>query len=147
MMRGTLVVMMLIAVPTAPSPQRDVIPDDSNATAIIGCIRGSRLVPERGTKNIAADLLRASEFVLEGPKELLQTLRKMHDGHEEEIVGIVKPPATRHPDDSAVQTRKLGDKTRVTVGTHATTRSEEAQEPVHLVVRSYRHVANTCDAR
>ena len=147
MMRSTLVVMMLIAAPAAPSPQRDAIPDDKNATAVIGCIRGSRLVPMLGTKNITADLLRASEFVLEGPKELLQTLRKMHDGHEEEIIGIVKPSPTRHPDDSDVQTRKLGDKTRVTFGTHGSTVGEEAPGPVHLVVRAYRHVANTCDAR
>src|SRR5712691_5188999 len=86
----------------------------------------------------------ASEFVMEGPKELLQQLRREHDGHQDEITGIAIVPASR-TDDGNTQTKQLGKKTRITVGARSAGDDRaDGRRPVRLKVQSLRHLDDKC---
>src|SRR5688500_9680808 len=81
-----------------PAPNSAVRPTEIRVT-LEGCLEGSRLTltdrmsPER-------ELLKANEFALEGPKELMTLLAKEHDRHQEIITGIaIIPPS---PDGATV---------------------------------------------
>src|SRR4029079_12481923 len=56
-----------------------------------GCIRGKRLL--LSSLDGTANLLNADELALEGSKDLLQQLRREHEGHDDELTGtaILKP--------------------------------------------------------
>lgn len=111
---------------------------------IDGCVRGRRfqLAYKGLTQGVHEEVLRASEFVLEGPSELLKTLAADHDGHHEEITGIaILPPAT---EDAQVDTRtkEIGG-VRVTAGVRQrggrrlpkATRPADAPRPVRIRVQ------------
>src|SRR5437867_13125645 len=64
-------------------------PKGNELVTIAGCVHGSKLKLSQETSiDLPAVLLRASEYVLEGKRELLQRLRKEHDGHYEELTEI-----------------------------------------------------------
>jgi hypothetical protein len=50
-----------------------------------GCIHGTRFIPQSASSATASDAVRASEYVLDGPKEVMKALRKEHNGHLDEI--------------------------------------------------------------
>ena len=128
--------------PKAP-PAKSVVRDSRHRVVVEGCLRGSRLKIDRTKANVAADSLGASEFVMEGPKELLQQIRREHDGHQDEIAGIAILPASRSERDT--ETRQLGTKTRITVGTRSGNDARaDGFSPVRLKVESLRHIDDTC---
>jgi len=43
---------------------------------ITGCLHGTRLIPQSATSDTASDAFRASEYVLDGSKEVLQLVKK-----------------------------------------------------------------------
>ena len=110
-----------------------------------GCLRGSRLKIDRTAANAAVDSLGASEFVMEGAKELLQQLRREHDGHQDEITGVaILPPSQTGQRDT--ETTPLGKKTRITIGARSPGGDERLDRfrPVRLKVQSLRHIDDQC---
>jgi hypothetical protein len=135
------IVFVLIATTgqSAPSSTSDPV------VTVSGCVRGNHLKLPIDTTAAVEYPLRASEYVLEGSKELLRTIRKDHDGHHEEVTGTLKVPRTGTSDVQIGQ-KDLGPKTRVTVGVRAAA-GDGAPVPVRLVVSSFRHLADRCDQR
>ena len=109
-----------------------------------GCIRGKRLllVPLDGTAN----LLNADELALEGSNDLLQQLRREHEGHEDELTGtaILKPS----PDGSSttdIESKPLGKKGRLTLGVRESSGATgEVRQPVRFKVTGLRHLHEGC---
>ena len=109
-----------------------------------------------GTPNqtLSATLLNASEFVLEGPKDLLSQLARDHNSHLERITGIATIP---QPEGTTVETHEgTKGKTRVTTGVRVsegstpgggTTVAGDARLPVRLRVQSIQHVDDKCSPR
>ena len=134
--------------PQAPGqrPKSDIaVPKSEEAVTISGCVHGSHFKPSRESLNdVPTSLMKASEYVLDGKRELLQRLKRDHDGHYEEVTGVAKiPPSFQHPQ---TQVRsKDARKTRVTIGT----RQETAplltpEQPVRIIVDSFRHISDRC---
>jgi hypothetical protein len=130
--------------PPHTPPTKSAVRDSQFPVVVQGCLRGSRLKIDRTASNAAVDSLAASEFVMEGPKELLQQMRREHDGHQDEITGIAILPASR-TDDSNTETKQIGKKTRITVGARSG-RDERTDgfRPVRLKVLSLRHIDDKC---
>jgi len=109
-----------------------------------GCIRGKRLllVPLDGTAN----LLNADELALEGSNDLLQQLRREHEGHDDELTGtaILKPS----PDGSSttdIESKPLGKKGRLTLGVRESSGATgEVRQPVRFKVTGLRHLHEGC---
>ena len=129
--------------PPKTPPVKSVVRDSQHPVVVEGCLRGSRLKIDRSTANVVADSLQASEYVLEGRKELLEQIRREHDGHQDEIAGIAILPASRAERDT--ETTQLGPKTRVTVGARSGSDVRaDGFSPVRLKVESLRHINETC---
>ena len=111
-----------------------------------GCIRGKRLLLSLSPGDGIADLLNADELVLEGSKDLLQQLRREHEGHEDELTGtaILKPS----PDGSSttdVESKPLGKKGRVTLGVRESNGLQgDVRQPVRFRVTGLRHLHEAC---
>lgn len=101
--------------PTANVPQQrsGVRPQEVDVT-LTGCLNGRRLRLSPGAVNdTQIGVLRATEFLLEGPRDLMQMLASDHDGHEEEITGVaIIPPAPSNAT-VATKTAKRGKVTAV----------------------------------
>lgn len=110
-------------------------------------MRGSRfrVDPETAAGSLTMRLIDASEFVLDGPKELLRQLEREHDGHQDQITGIAVVPGSRQRDGD-VTVKDVG-KTRITAGAGSSTTDETSTKgalPVRLKVQSLTHLADTC---
>jgi hypothetical protein len=132
-------------VPRPTSPMRS----QELAVDVTGCIHGTRLQPSSSSVSDAQiALLNASEFVLDGPRELIQQLTREHDGHEERISGIALLP--RPPADTTVEikTVKKG-RTTITGGVRdrPPSRIQDGKLPVRIKVQSATHLADRCAAR
>ena len=136
-----LIVVLMLAV----TAQNDASVGDKDVVTVSGCVSGNHLKVRGGTTEVVADSLRASEFVLEGSKEMLRAIRKDHDGHYEEVTGTVKPRPVPTAD-TQIRQKELGPKTRITLGTRQATR-DEVPAPVRLVVSSFRHIGDRCSER
>ena len=133
----------LLPPPKTP-PTKSAVRDSQHSVVVEGCLRGSRLKIDRTVSNVTVDSLGASEFVMEGPKELLQQIRRQHDGHQDEITGIAIVPASR-TGDTEIETKQLGKKTRITVGSRSGQDERlEGFRPLRLKVASLRHLADKC---
>ena len=137
-----------IAPPPAPDPPgRSTIRSNQFEVVVAGCVRGNRLhMPVSSAVDPQVEALRASEFILEGPRELMQQIRREHNGHYDEIAGIVTVPLSPSGDKSEVSTKKLGPLS-IKVGN----RSEngpvrEAPRPIRLKVASLTHLNEGCVA-
>jgi hypothetical protein len=131
-----------------PSPNipaaKSMLRDSEYPVVVAGCLRGTRLKIDRTAANAAVDSLGASEFVMEGAKELLQQLRREHDGRQDEIAGIAIVPAS-DTDEKDTETKTLGKKTRITVGARSSSDARaEGFRPVRLKVQSLRHIDDKC---
>jgi len=129
--------------------QKDVPVPKSPATeypvTITGCILGTRLIPQSASSATASDAVSASEFVLDGPKALLQLIKKEHNGHLDEITGVAEQPATPAAQRAGVATTPLGKKGRITVGKREESGGfQPAPHPVRLKATSIRHISNGC---
>jgi len=130
--------------PLKTPPAKSAVRDSQYPIVVLGCLSGNRLKIDRAVANATVDSLGASEFVMEGPKELLQQLRREHDGHQDEITGIAIVPASR-TDDGNTQTKQLGKKTRITVGARSAGDDRaDGRRPVRLKVQSLRHLDDKC---
>ena len=132
--------------PTSQTRAREV------QVVIDGCVENRRLKIARSTAtNPHESALQATEYLLEGPKELLAQLSSDHKGHHEEIVGIaILPPL---PDGATVDTRtKTIGGARVSGAVRQAGASGGANRPavvstpgpVRIKVQSARHIADSC---
>jgi len=129
--------------------QKDLPVPKSPATeyplTITGCIHGTRLIPQSAASDTASDVLAASEYLLDGSKELLQVIRKEHNGHLDEITGVAQLPATPAAQRTGVASAPVGKKGRITVGKREESGGfQPAPHPVRLKVTSIRHISNGC---
>jgi hypothetical protein len=138
--------------PVAPPPAAPVADGNSrlksNQFSIVatGCIHGRRLQASslEASDSVFATL-RATEFVLQGPRELLQQIKDHHDGHHDQIEGIVSVPAA--PDGaSATTTTKEFGKTRVTLGGREEGKAyvQDPPKPLTIKVTSLTHLNEGC---
>jgi hypothetical protein len=93
-------------------------------------------------------LAQVSEFILDGPKELLQQIQEQHNGHYDEIAGIATVPPPPNDSDAAVETAKKGP-VRVTAGRRdeKSLGPRSAPQQVKLRVASVTHVREGCVPR
>jgi hypothetical protein len=137
-----------------PPPQKGAPPERAplktleHAVVVTGCIRGTRLeIADSMSNELPAEVFRASEFVLEGPRELLTQIRREHNGHRDEIAGIAVIPPMSGRGTASVTTKEAG-RVRLGVGV----REEQANmpdppRPVRLRVQSLTHVSEGCVSR
>jgi hypothetical protein len=135
---------LIVLVLMTMTAQNDAPRNRDELVTVSGCVKGNHLKLPRGTTGTVDGALRASEFVLDGSKELLRTIQKDHDGHYEEVTGTLKIPPDRV--NGVIRQKELDPKTRVTVGVRETY-GQEAPAPVRLTVSSYRHLADRCTER
>jgi len=133
--------------PATPAPNRaSALKANEYAVAVTGCIRGKHLRASdlEGLDSLYATL-RASEFILQGPRALLQQIKDSHDGHYDRIEGIVMVPATPNNASSTVTTKKIG-KTNVTLGGREEGKAyvQDPPKPLTLKVASLTHLQKGC---
>ena len=129
--------------PRDPSPAQPRLGDTRHKVVVEGCIRDSRLKIDRSRPSPLLAALEATEFVLEGPKELLQRIKSEHGDHQDEIHGVAIVPASR-TEQVDVGSTPIGDKTRVVIGTRAGTNERRGFNPIRLRVESLVHLADKC---
>ena len=135
--------------------------DTEQRVVVQGCLDGKRLKPDLTvpTTRLVFEQLDIKELRLEGPKGVMQLLDKEHDGHQDEISGVVLVPAKR---DVSVKTGQIGPRTRVTatsggvndprgaprgvVPPFEPSQSEPGQS-LRMRVESVRHLADHCAAQ
>jgi hypothetical protein len=142
-------------VPTQPLPQFRNGKTEQTVT-VEGCLYDKVLKPDlsaTGSLNtrLIFETLNAKELLLEGAKELMQSLQKEHYGHQDEISGLVLVPGDR---DVGVGSTPIGPRTRITggssgpgrdaVGTSEPSRTPEWQKRLVIRVASLRHLADKC---
>jgi hypothetical protein len=141
--------------PKAPPAQANAIREQQVSVVVDGCVQGKRLIPSIDTRSGAHDaLLNASEYLLEGPRDLIKQLTRDHDRHHEQITGIAIIPPTAGGAMVDTRTVKRG-KTTITAGVresggggggHAAV-AGDAKLPVRLKVASATHLSETCVGR
>jgi hypothetical protein len=153
---GCLVVPVVLMAGQLPGVPRDKQPPSQTQSrmrekrlnlTVTGCVRGSRLQLSRSSANDGtAAMLNTDELLLDGPKELMQQLRKQHDGHEDELTGVAVLKAS--PDGSSttdVESKPLGKNGRLTVGVHESDGlAGDVKQPVRFRVASVRHISDSC---
>jgi hypothetical protein len=136
-------------------PQEPPIPDQTSrvkpsqyAVVIKGCIDKKRLKPAIGIRpDVAFATLRASEFILDGPKELLQQLQEQHDRHFDELQGVAIVPPPPGNTTTSVTNKKTGP-VEIQLGTREESGPAiaDAPRPVRLRVASLTHISEGCAA-
>jgi hypothetical protein len=138
---------------SVPAPTSAVRPADVQVT-VEGCLFGTQLRLMEGPSGAHEQALRASEFLLEGSKELLRQLARDHDGHQEIITGIAIVPPQPAGEVIDTRTKQIGG-VRVTGGVRRTGRAgmpkvvapADVPRPVRIRVQSATHVAEGCVSR
>lgn len=141
--------------PIVPPPQRP-IPEPAtrqkptqHKVTVRGCVKNGRLkMALAAAPEAPFDLLNASEFILEGPKEMLRQLQDEHQGHYDEIAGVATVPQTTNDSDVGVETVKKGP-VRITAGRRDDKGPviDNSSRPIRLRVASLTHINEGCVAR
>jgi hypothetical protein len=115
--------------------------------AVKGCLQSRRLLlSDSERSDLAFDMLGATEFLLTGPRELMQQLQERHNHHYDEVEGIVTVPPSPTGTDVAVATKKVGP-VRVGMGGRTERAPAADHRPLTLKVTSLTHLAESCAAR
>ncbi len=121
----------------------------SSAITLSGCLRGSVLeLQQQGVAKYTASSQVASEYHLEGAKDLMQMLKSDHDGHFIEVTGVARIPPPTTDEQIDVKTTELGRAGRVTIGS----RQQKGflptpPRPIRLVVETFKHLGDSCARR
>jgi hypothetical protein len=119
--------------PTSQPPKKD------STVQVRGCLRGQSLTL---TEDPGFEVP-GKRLDLKGDRRLMRALKE-HDGHVEEIVGVLK---MQTPDEAVAVKEKRKDKTRIYVGV-SEARSTGTLEPIPtapvLEVRAFSHVGPRC---
>jgi hypothetical protein len=113
--------------PQSP-PSGQSSPNNSEQSIIVeGCIDGNRFRPDKTMANtdLIFSSLRVNELRLQGSEAVMKIV-KQHDGHQDEISGVVKVPESVN---TRVQTRQVGRRTRIT-GTASSPSPDPRRAPV-----------------
>jgi hypothetical protein len=162
-MRGALTVLLvaltsgppLVQPPIVPPPQQPIpapstrVKSRQHEIAVRGCVRNGRLrIADSLAKDLAFETLNVSEFILDGPKEMLRQIKELHDGHYDEIAGVATIPPPPQEEDAAVVTSKKGP-VRITAGRRDEKSSgvRNAPQAIRLRVASLTHINEGCVAR
>ena len=136
------------AQPPIPEPKTRLKSTQHNIV-VQGCVQNGRLkIPDSVAANLPFETLNVSEFILEGPKELLRQINEQHKGHYDEVAGIATVPPPPQDEDAAVVTSKKGP-IHITAGR----RDEKgvgiksAPQPIKLRVASLTHISEGCISR
>ncbi|HEY1306014.1 MAG TPA: hypothetical protein VGF24_20810 [Vicinamibacterales bacterium] len=139
--------------PTTPPPTP--VPDASTRlksseykVVVNGCISGRRLSRAQSERpDTVFTSLGATEFVLQAPRELLKQITERHDGHYDQIEGVVTVPAAINGGSSTVSTKEFG-KTRVTLGGTEEGKAYIQNPPKSLTLKvaSLTHLKEGCAA-
>ena len=142
--------------PVQPGPASSALRPQEVPVAIEGCLHGRTLKPlQQGLfQGTHEEVLRATEFLLEGSKELMQQLARDHDGHHEEITGIAIIPASPAGEVVDTRSREIGG-VRIFGGVRQTGVRElpgavaapDSPRPIRIEVKAAAHVAETCVSR
>ncbi len=141
--------------PIVPPPQQPIPTpaargrSTQHALVVKGCIRNGRLrSAEAASGDLTFTTLSASEFVLEGPKEMLQKIKEQHNGHYDEIEGVATVPRPPQNDDAGIATSKKGPVT-ITAGRRdeKSLGVRNAPQPIKLRVASLTHISEGCVER
>jgi hypothetical protein len=137
-----------ISPPPAPNPpSRSQLKSNQYEVVVKGCISGGRLQQPVFDSDPQVAALNASEFILEGPRELMEQLRQEHNGHYDEISGIVSVPRSVTGATSEVSTKTLGPVSITLGGRNENSPVREAPRPLRLKVASLTHFNEGCVAR
>ncbi|HLG59580.1 MAG TPA: hypothetical protein VI485_29855 [Vicinamibacterales bacterium] len=137
-----------ISPPPAPNPpSRSQVKSNQYEVVVKGCISSGRLKQPVFDSDPQVTALNASEFILEGPRELMEQLRQEHNGHYDEISGIVSVPRSMTGGTSQVSTKKLGPVSITQGGRNENSPVKEAPRPLRLKVASLTHFNEGCVAR
>lgn len=141
--------------PIVPPPQRP-IPEPSrrgrptqHKVVVQGCVQNGRLMlSATAADTLPFDMLNASDFILEGPKELLRQIQEQHHRHYDEIAGLATVPPPPNETDATVESAKKGP-IRITAGRRdeKALGSRSAPQPIKLRVASLTHISDGCAAR
>ena len=107
--------------PEPPSTSKTSPSNENGVVVMQGCVDGARfIVPMMTPEDLQQRITGSREYHLEGPSEMLAILRGDHDGHFEEITGILK--VTPAPgEEQHIGSTQIGDKTRITIGRREST--------------------------
>jgi hypothetical protein len=146
-------------VPQPPSGavpiQRSRVRPQEIAVTITGCLNGKYL---RSTAGAVSDthtaLLNATEFVLEGSRDVMRQLADDHKGHEESITGVAILPPEPSNATVDIKTIKAGRATITSgvresdgAGTRPSGFNGDARVPVRVRIQSATHLAEHCVPR
>jgi hypothetical protein len=139
------------AVPPSPKPPQPATTTREAKVPITvqGCVFDRRLkLGPSGINGAGAALVGDDEIVLEGTKELMKQLKKYHDGHEEQISGILTIPPNDNRD-ALGTTKRVGSKTAVTAGGSQEPKPDEkkpdkGKQFLRLKIEEVRHVQDKC---
>jgi hypothetical protein len=141
--------------PIVPPPQQP-IPEPrargrstQHKIAVRGCVQNGRLkIADSVSRDLPFEILNISDFILEGPKELLRQIREQHNGHYDEIEGIATVPPPPQEEDAAVVSSKKGP-VRMTAGRRDEKSSGVRNTPQSITLRvaSLTHLNEGCVAR
>ena len=138
--------------PPGPEP-RSELRSRQVSVVVNGCMEDRRLTRTRmSSTNPHEDALRATEYILEGPRELLAQLAAEHKGHHEEISGIAIIPPTPGGATVDTRTRTIGGARLTGSVRQGGSRKPTAQTPavidppraVRLRVQAVTHLAEKC---
>ena len=138
-MRIDLLSFVVAGVIVAQSPPKTQTPRPAESTVQVrGCLQGQTLTVTEDPGFVTP----AGRIDLKGDRRLMRTLKE-HNGHLEEIVGVLKTQSR----DTAVMTKeKRGEKGRVYVGvSEDRSKTVEAATPAPVLeVRAFSHIAAKC---
>lgn len=141
--------------PIVPPPQPPIPQPNSRLRAtqhkvvVQGCVQNGRLkIADNLAEQLPFDVLNVSEFILEGPKELLKQIQEQHNRHYDEIAGIATVPPPPQDEDATVQTAKKGP-VRITAGRRdeKSVGAKSAPQQIRLRVASLTHISEGCVPR
>jgi hypothetical protein len=111
-----------------------------------GCINDKRLtLSDSEAAALPLDMTRTTEVTLNGSRDLLRQIRE-HNGHHDELAGVVSVPPARRPVVPSVDNKKLGPFS-VGVGGRESIGVDAAPRVLTLKVESLTHVSLECLTR
>ena len=140
----------IVPPPQQPIPQPAARGKSTRHNIVVqGCVRNGQLrVADSVAQNLPFEMLNASEFILEGPKELLQQIKELHNGHNDEITGVATVPPPPQDEDAAGVTSNKGP-VRITAGRRdeKSLGLKNAPQSIKLQVASLTHISEGCAER
>jgi hypothetical protein len=135
--------------PVNPPPGRPIPQVSSTgkpnqyAITVKGCIKKRLLeVPDSEAEKLPLEMLSARAFTLNGGRDALRRVRE-HNGHYDEIAGVVSVPPPRRPVVPSTDAKKLGP-FGVGVGGRESIAVDAAPRVLTLKVESITHLKDVC---